>query len=345
VRCIFCTNDRPPSLEHVFPLAIGGHVTTDRVCKECNSTLGSRVDAALSDFLPVRLRRAELGLAGNAAAPPGQFELLTGDVAIVGEAGGRLRVTYDEVTKKLDLRRLYQATDVVTPDGRKIRQIIIDARDKDQIPVIIKRERKRHGLPMLSDEELAIEASNYTSSRIENPTVHFNISASFAYLRHAMFKIAYELAFLWLGETYLDDPFAVELRTAICKSDIASTDGLPGYIGEASQCEPFTKTWIPHPAHHLAYSNVVANQVCIAVRIFDLYAACVPVSKEATRYFGRPGDFSELRFLALDAVSGAKIDTTLAEETHRMVTMMLASGTFPPPAPDPLAVGEPPGRG
>jgi hypothetical protein len=47
MRCIFCTNERPPSVEHVFPLAIGGHRTTDRVCKECNSTLGSRVDAAI----------------------------------------------------------------------------------------------------------------------------------------------------------------------------------------------------------------------------------------------------------------------------------------------------------
>jgi hypothetical protein len=338
MRCIFCTNERPPSLEHVFPLAIGGrHVTTDRVCKECNSTLGSRVDAALSDFLPIRVRRAELGLAGNAPAPPGRFELLTGDVEIVGEAGGRLRVTYDEATKKLDLRRLYQASDIVTPDGKKIRQITIDARDKDQLPVIIQRERKRHGLPPLSGEELAIEASNYTANSIENPTVHFNVNASFAYLRHAMFKIAYELGFLWLGETYLDDPLAVELRTAICKSDIASTDGLPGYIGEASECEAFSKTWITHQAHHLAYSHVAANHVMIAVRIFDLYAACVPVSREATRYFGGPtADLTELRFLALDAVSGAKIETTLAEETHRMVTMMLASGTFLPPAPDPL---------
>ena len=39
MRCIFCSNERPSSLEHVFPLAIGGHITTDRVCKECNSTL------------------------------------------------------------------------------------------------------------------------------------------------------------------------------------------------------------------------------------------------------------------------------------------------------------------
>src|SRR5258708_823080 len=89
MRCIFCSNERPPSLEHVFPLAVGRHITTDRVCKECNSTLGSRVDAALCDFLPIRRRRAELGLAGNASEPPGQFELLEGVVSLVGSNGGR----------------------------------------------------------------------------------------------------------------------------------------------------------------------------------------------------------------------------------------------------------------
>jgi hypothetical protein len=66
MRCIFCLLERPRSVEHVFPLAIGGKLTTDRVCQQCNSTLGSRVDSALSDFPPVRQRRAELALAGNA---------------------------------------------------------------------------------------------------------------------------------------------------------------------------------------------------------------------------------------------------------------------------------------
>jgi hypothetical protein len=107
---------------------------------------------------------------------------------------------------------------------------------------------------------------------------------SFAYLRHAMFKIAYELAFLWLGETYLDDPLAVEMRAAICEPDIKSTDNLAGWVGNVPDCIPFIKFWTPEKANHLAYANVVANQICVAVRVFDIYAACVPVSPEANRY-------------------------------------------------------------
>nr|WP_298260151.1 HNH endonuclease [Bradyrhizobium sp.] len=335
MRCIFCSKERPPSLEHVVPLAIGGSLTTDRVCEPCNSELGSRVDLALTDYLPIRVRRGELGLAGNSRKPPGRFELLTGDVELVGEAGGRLRVTYDEATNKLDLHRLYQATDAITPDGQKIRQIVVDARDKEKVTVIINRERKRHGMPPLSDEELAIEVSKLSVNTLVNPTVRMNICVSYAYLRHAMFKIAYELAFLWLGESYLDDPLAAALRTAICKPEVGSLDSFHGFVGPAADCEAFSPFWKPHQSHHLAYSQEKAGNVVIAVRIFDLYAAVVLVSTDAARYFdGSNAHPTELRFVAMDAVSGNKMETTFAEEVHRIVTTWQATRTFPSPVPD-----------
>lgn len=93
MRCIFCREDRAPSLEHVFPSAIGGTLTTDRVCAGCNSDLGARVDAALCDFLPMRSRRAKLGLAGNSKTPPPWYEIFLGEATLVGEGGGWIRTT------------------------------------------------------------------------------------------------------------------------------------------------------------------------------------------------------------------------------------------------------------
>ena len=239
MRCIFCSAERPPSLEHIFSLAIGGTITTDRVCAGCNSILGSRVDSALNNFLPVRTRRAELGLAGNSGELPSIFEMLLGDQKLIGPEANRIRTSLNKATGKLDHRQLYHATDVVTPDGKKARQITLDERDKNQIPKVIQRERKRHGLPPLSPEELAIEASKFTVKTVEPLLVQVNIDVSFAFLRQAMMKIAYELAFLWLGESYLDGPLAVELRDAILKDDIASTNSLAGYVGWAESCSAF----------------------------------------------------------------------------------------------------------
>ena len=93
-------------------------------------------------------------------------------------------------------------------------------------------------MPPLSPEELAVEASKFTVKTVEPLLVQVNIDVSFAFLRQAMMKIAYELAFLWLGESYLDDPLAVDLRDAILKDDVASTDLLAGYVGWASRVRP-----------------------------------------------------------------------------------------------------------
>lgn len=119
MRCIFCLEERPGSIEHVFPLAIGGTPTADRVCQPCNSTQGSRTDSALCDFLPVRQRRAELELAGNAKAPPAPLEMLTGIASLAGQPEERIATRYDAATGKLDHRLLHQVADVVTLDGKR----------------------------------------------------------------------------------------------------------------------------------------------------------------------------------------------------------------------------------
>jgi len=239
MRCIFCSKERSPSLEHVFPSAIGGTVTTDRVCASCNSELGSRVDAALCDFLPVRMRRAKLNLVGNSGVAPAWYEIFLGEGKLVGESAGRIQTTFDKMTGKLVHRKLHHATDVILPDGQKVRRVTVDIQDKEQIPKIIQRERKRHGLPPLSENELVIEARKSTVETIEQPNLLMDVQVSFAYLQHAVLKIAYELAFLWLGEAYLDDPLAASLRAAILSTDLASADAHASTTHDVKECGTF----------------------------------------------------------------------------------------------------------
>jgi len=261
--------------------------------------------------------------------------MFLGQAKLVGETADRVQITFNETTGKLDTRQLYRAEDVVAPDGKKVRQITLDARDKNQIPTIIARERKRHGLSPLSEIDLAAAAANYTTRSVNNPVVQRSINVSFAYLRHAMIKIGYELAFLWLGESYLADPVAVELRTAICDPDIASTDSMVGYVGDAAGCDLF-KFWVADESHHLAYGSVLPGMgITVCVRVFDLYAAGIVVSRDPGRYLTNGADQAKLRFFAIDAVNGHTIDTPFAEESRRLATAMTAYGR-PPPFPDPL---------
>jgi len=61
--CLFCTGPLTGlrSKEHLIPAAIGGELTTDRVCVECNSVLGSTVDKFVDHPLFLALR-SEVGL-------------------------------------------------------------------------------------------------------------------------------------------------------------------------------------------------------------------------------------------------------------------------------------------
>jgi hypothetical protein len=54
MKCIICEQDKDVSqfsVEHVIPEAIGGVLTIDNVCKECNSHLGTEVDIHLINHL------------------------------------------------------------------------------------------------------------------------------------------------------------------------------------------------------------------------------------------------------------------------------------------------------
>jgi hypothetical protein len=330
MRCIFCLEERPPSQEHVFPKAMGGTLIIDRVCGACNSTLGTRVDSALCDFLPIRARRSKLRLAGNSGVVPEWYEILLGDAKLVGEIAGRVQTTFNASTGKLDHRQLHHAANVTLPNGQKVRQVTMDLRDKDQVPKIIQRERQRHKLPPMSPEQLAVEASNYVQRSVDRPVIQKNIEVSFAYVQHAVLKIIYELAFLWLGEPYLDDPLAVQLRNAIMSPDLDSVEPYVHSIFDAKECNIFSNFWTPHEAHHLAYASVIPGKIVVSVRIFDLYAAGVIVTEEPGRYFQSQDDMAKLKFIAIDTVSKETVHTTFAEERHRLVLKMTAERRKPP---------------
>jgi hypothetical protein len=87
MRCIICDEERPESEEHIFPLAIGGCLATLRVCSDCNSKLGARVDAPLVDHLAIVLRREELKIAGRARVPS-SFDRVLGGRSVLGGVDG-----------------------------------------------------------------------------------------------------------------------------------------------------------------------------------------------------------------------------------------------------------------
>jgi hypothetical protein len=115
--CIICDQERPESEEHVFPLAIGGCVVTLRVCNDCNSKLGARVDAPLVDHLAIVLRREELKIAGRGGVPS-TFDRILGKSVLARDQSHQLRTSIDPTTNTLDIRSIPNISKVTLPDGR-----------------------------------------------------------------------------------------------------------------------------------------------------------------------------------------------------------------------------------
>jgi HNH endonuclease len=54
-RCILCLKTKPLSSEHIIPASIGGVLTSNFLCRDCNSHLGSEIEARIRSDPAIRL--------------------------------------------------------------------------------------------------------------------------------------------------------------------------------------------------------------------------------------------------------------------------------------------------
>ena len=323
MRCMFCLKDRPGSLEHVFPLAIGGCLTTLRVCGPCNSFLGREVDAGLTDNVLMVLRRSQLGLAGNSGTVPDPFKTIFRHGTLADRPDHRVVVQLNTETGMFDVRLLHHESMVTLPDGREVKQILIDAGDAASLPKILQRERKRAGLPPATPEELEKELANVELRTIEHPPVKHSIETGEKELRRGILKIVYELAFLWLGEEYLDDPIAAQLRSAILSGDEGRLGDIRGEITGAQDSDAF-HFWSPNKDMHFAYATCTEGGIVLCVRILDFAVARIIVAADPRMYLTAGIADRRLRFLAIDPRTRRMTETAFIQEMGRIAQAALA---------------------
>ena len=72
--CIICREDKTDfNAEHVIPEALGGYYVIRSVCTQCNSELGSKVDAKLTDHWFSIINRHGLKLRNKRGNTPSPF--------------------------------------------------------------------------------------------------------------------------------------------------------------------------------------------------------------------------------------------------------------------------------
>jgi hypothetical protein len=313
MRCFFCLQERDPSDEHVFPEAIGGTVTTDRVCKLCNDFLGARVDVCLTDHPTILLKRAEFGMLTRARKVVDPLRQLFSQGTLAADPEKRIQLILDKTTGKLVPKIMYHASRTPLEDGTQNVQITIDESDIGKLETIVQRERKRAGQEPLSEGEIAalITSAKQNMRTLEQPEVVYNVKLDTLNYQRAICKIIYELACMWFGDAYLDDDIAKQIRSFVL--DGIKTQ-VPGVI-EFRNDTPTLCLWQSEPKAHIAMTARKNEDIAIAIRVFDAVSAVVIVKRNASQFT----TLKDGRFLLIDLVGNGSRSGTLDEELHHII--------------------------
>lgn len=338
MRCIFCLSERPPGNEHVFPRAIGGTLRTDRVCDEaptgtrsCNSKLGSVADAPLTAHPFIAKHRERLGLAGYSGKVPDAAQALLGKGGVLAaDPTQKMQLVKNHATGMLEPQMLYNRKTEILPDNTTRHQITIDARGGiEEIKRILTREIRRAKkdnpnitIPTEAELDRAAEECVKNTQTIDKPEVRHELEIDITEFRRGIIKIAYELAFIWLGESYLADPVAAKLRAVILEGADPAAVGIHGHFEFSSSIEPL-RPWANEADTHVAFDAIVDGKMAICIKIFDAISAVVVVSDEPSKYCSSQFDQNVVRFIHINAASSIERQSSYIEECGRIASEML----------------------
>lgn len=312
MRCIICLaekSDQEMSREHVFPESIGGSLTNQRVCKDCNSHLGSKVDILLTNHLLVQCRREEFSIPGKSGKIPNPI---------------RRGVLADEPSQSVDyvldkdgsLSHLYlhqQVSREATDQGTRI-HVSLDSHDKNKLPTLVNKILVRDGLPPLESDQIHDIA---TSEELHQPTIMSKVAVDTLAYQKSILKIAYELAWHWLGEKYLDDQAGSVLRECFLDVDCPSNQLNKKYkiMGDIhiGMTSAISKSFAFDRSHHLAIMMPSEKGISVYVRVFDVLEGSILVSEDS---YGLQK--SDSKILVINSISKEQRESNLAAEIQRL---------------------------
>lgn len=311
MRCIICKEDKPSnefSEEHVFPDSIGGTLIIKSVCKTCNDRLGSSVDCYLTDHWLIKGERLILKIPGKSGKVPNPLE-----IGVLDGTDQETKYIFNDDGTPKELYLVPSITKVSNEDGSESAIIKIDKKDKDKLPDMINKMRRRKGLPVISKEEIEAQMIEGT---IQTPTIKMRAEFDTVQYKRAVLKIAYELAFYWLGQEYFNDETGEIIRNCMFDSslegDWSEEYPIKGFIDLSDEQSRFP-FWKDETKSHVAFLNIVDNKICCYIKIFNIFEGVIEVSNDASNYPNFSG-----KFISINPQTGEKRETDLIEELKRI---------------------------
>lgn len=216
-QCIFCKEYKEDSefnREHIILESLGGNGNEDicfNVCKTCNSSLGTRVDACLVNHEITKVMRYYFKIKGKNGVPNPfkKQKIKYADTPFEG------KLKTDKEGNIIGFRADYK---IYENDGN-----VIIAGPKKGFVEYVNSQLENLGKPSMTKEEILGNVLDLGELKIPHINkIEFSEELKTEYLNYAfptMLKMAYEFCFVKLGKKYLDDPIAIDIRNFLMKFD------------------------------------------------------------------------------------------------------------------------------
>jgi hypothetical protein len=211
--------------EHIFPDGAGGYLTADILCKECNSSLGQKIDGPYLRQPHIQLARNALRISGKRNNIPQPFS----EIYEIEAAEPKLRIRMDVDFKPEIIPDISDVS--MRPDGSIAISLMVDVGARDAIPGIIQKKLERffatpEGKALNWTPEQISNAISKTSEQAsqtdarESPVgrIHgsFQIDLKNLFLEHL--KVAYEISCVHYMYDFIGTPRANEIRQFLYES-------------------------------------------------------------------------------------------------------------------------------
>ena len=269
--------------EHVIPKALGGSFTIDRVCQDCDNALGGTADQYLIQQMDVQKRRIDLVLKGQRGGIP---EKHPARIVNVDNPSHHVRLETDPVTGNERIRTVSRVEFKVTkmPNGTLIQpvNVHIDMADRDKAFVLARKALRNAGLE--NDDDIERIASEFAASlEIADEVAQFYRETEIQRdgQHQGLLKVAYELAWYWLGDAWLYDPVAISMRDMLQGRTAAAPIQARVYNDPDRAIMPVGGD--PRLLH-VAFITEHYGRLFVFIRLFDVFTAGFVVTGSPTIY-------------------------------------------------------------
>ncbi|MGG5218508.1 HNH endonuclease [Rahnella variigena] len=210
-KCIICRKDKDNmSDEHVIPDSIGGYYHIYNVCRDCNSHLGTKVDALLINDKITQFYRNAKSIKGKKGHIPNPLSDIFTDVS-----DSRQKMTFKRSTDNELLPYIIQSNEVIRNDEGVIEKITIslDEGEAKKVEVELDKILRRNKLTREQIAGVTVEKRVVSSSF--KTTWSLNLNS----IKLSILKIAYEYAVDKIPG-YIDDPSALKISQILFDADI-----------------------------------------------------------------------------------------------------------------------------